>query len=440
MTMRRRANVSLLLLAILFVVALILKFQLQSPWWCDALLFIAEAGMIGALADWFAVTALFRHPLGIKSIPHTAIVPRNREKLIDGVVFLVEEQLLNKEMIAAQLQKVNISSLLVSLVDGKWNSKQAEQWLSVLLSIGARSVKSEQLADTANQYIQKKLRSTAAAPYLSKALAYAMEKKYDHMVMDKLIEAAQERVRQPDVKPAIVALLEQEKDKMMEKSGGGWLTKALFSIAQATNAVNFEDAADVIYRDLVLLLIQLKNPNHELRVLLSEQLQILVEKLADEKESPSVTIEQWKTQLLDELELTPTISQLIGHIKQQFSNQKDEDTQPFPQIQKWLLRFINTYWQWLKQDKQTLELVDQKIKHFISHLIAQEHVLIGKVVRSTLDEFTEDRLVQFIEDKVEIDLQRIRVNGALIGAAIGLVLYSILHGVYEPILIALGVM
>lgn len=440
MTMRRKANLSLLLLSVLFVISLWLKWTLNDPWWSNALLFIAEAGMVGALADWFAVTALFRHPLGFKWIPHTAIVPKNRDKLVDGMVYLVEEQLLNKEMIEKQLDKINITEMLISMVDKKWDQTQTEQLLSSLLSKSANMISSEKLARSCNDLLKQKLLETNGAHALGRGLVYALDKKYDVIIIEKVLDIASDIVAKREVRDAIKNILESEKDKMLGGGSGGWLKNALFSLAQSFNAVNFDDAADVIHRDLILLLIQMKNENHELRVLLSEQLMILAKLLQKTDGSVAETIEEWKKQLLEEIELTDTLHNIIAHIQATFIGEANGDKRAYPYLQKWIYKLIETYWAWFKQDEKSKLLLERKIKHFIGHLIAHEHVLIGKIVRSTLDSFSEARLVEFIEDKVEVDLQRIRVNGALIGAAIGALLYGVLYGLYTPLLQTLGLL
>lgn len=433
MTMRQRANYSLIALACLFILALILHWQLDQPWWAKALLFIAEAGMVGALADWFAVSALFRHPLGMRWLPHTAIVPRNRDKLVEGVVYLVEEQLLNKQMIEEQLAKLNFTELFIAWLDKKWNIKLAEQVITKLLSIVLRNVRTESAIPVLEQQLKELANRTVLAPYASKGLAYAIEKGYDHQLLDLLVDTAQKRVLQSDVKPAIKRLLESEKDKMLGKDGGSWLTRALFSFAQAADAVNFDDAVDVIYRDLLLLLAQLKDHDHELRIMLRDQLLQLVQLL--EREDIEAALEEWKQQLLQELTLAPFLQQVIaGLVEQLHPAAQASGAMEATTLQKWLARLLHQYWNWLKTDELSKALIEQKLKSFMLHLIEKEHMVIGRIVRSTLDTFSEERLVEFIESKVEVDLQRIRVNGAFIGAVIGALLYGLLHGVYEPLL------
>ncbi|HIW31947.1 MAG TPA: DUF445 domain-containing protein, partial [Candidatus Paenibacillus intestinavium] len=316
----------------------------------------------------------------------------------------------------------------------------SEQWIQRLLSKVVNSIQSEQLAVAVTAKINDQLERNSASAYIGRGLSYALEKQYDQYLIEKLLELAQERVRQPDVIPAIKALLEQEKDKALEKTGGGWLAKTLFSFAQAANAVNFDDAANVLYRDIVLLLVQLKNPQHELRMMLSEQLQNLAQQLQEADQDIATVIEQWKQQLLEEITISPLLQQLIEYVQSQLSGGNESNSVPYPQLQKWLIRLVRSYWEWFKSDLQSQQLVEGKLKHFLSHLIEHEHAVIGKIVRATLNTFSEERLVEFVEDKVDIDLQRIRVNGALIGAFVGALLYMLLHGVYEPILNYMGFM
>ncbi|MOA26096.1 hypothetical protein D3C78_1468650 [compost metagenome] len=93
-----------------------------------------------------------------------------------------------------------------------------------------------------------------------------------------------------------------------------------------------------------------------------------------------------------------------------------------------------TYWERFKANEETKEWLEQYAQAFVHKIIETEHAIIGAIVRKTLDSFTEQRLVQFIESKVDTDLQRIRINGAFIGAALGAAFYILLYGIYEPIL------
>jgi len=180
-----------------------------------------------------------------------------------------------------------------------------------------------------------------------------------------------------------------------------------------------------------LLLAQLKDHDHELRLLLRDQLGELAALL--EQEHIEAALERWKSQLLEELTIAPFLQQVMQSLLEQLKP-SDQVAGDVSQLQKWLARLLHQYWLWFKSDELSKALVEEKLKRFMHHLIEKEHVVIGQIVRSTLDTFSEERLVEFIESKVDVDLQRIRVNGALIGAVIGALLYGLLHGVYQPLL------
>src|SRR5688500_5885796 len=120
--MRRIATGLLVLMAVVFVAARLL--QPRYPWLSYVRAF-AEAAMVGALADWFAVTALFRHPLGIP-IPHTAIIPRNKDRIGENMGRFVEENFLAPPLVAERVAHVDFAGKLA-----KWLAEPAQgAWLA----------------------------------------------------------------------------------------------------------------------------------------------------------------------------------------------------------------------------------------------------------------------------------------------------------------------
>ena len=105
---QRRLALGVLLAAAALAVAM---FPLRATWWGGWILAIAEAGIVGGLADWFAVTALFRHPLGLP-IPHTALIPANWELMAARVGTMVGSRVLTKEYVAQEIARVDVASLI----------------------------------------------------------------------------------------------------------------------------------------------------------------------------------------------------------------------------------------------------------------------------------------------------------------------------------------
>lgn len=428
MTMRRKANLSVILLAILFVVMVWCNYRFAHTWWITFLLYTTEAGLIGALADWFAITVLFRHPFGLKSFPHTAIIPRNRDKLVDGIVVLVEKQLLSKDLLYSKLENINFVKLLLQLGD---QPAMRQQWGNKLWDWMLQLATAERLGSLAkwtNTTAQNKLKAMEPAPLLGKALHYALEQGTIDRIIRLIIPVLAKKLEEPEIRLEIYQMLEREKQKISEQGSGlkRWFKQQLIRFAEETDAVNLQVAATVLHRDAVQFVHRLQDDEHEVRQLLDRMLQQLSVELQSSTDLEQ-TIRQWMEQLLEKLSFEPIVLAMLTDIKEAMGANNIA-------MRRWLQHWITIGWRHFRSNQSLQQQLQQYIKQLLVTIIESEHAQIGQIVRSTLDEFTEDKLVHFIESKVEVDLQRIRLNGALIGSAAGALIYIFLHTVYAPLL------
>ncbi|WP_168121697.1 DUF445 domain-containing protein [Paenibacillus sp. HB172176] len=441
MTMRKKANLSLLLLAALFICAAAVIYYYPGHWWTRLLLFAAEAGLVGALADLFAVTVLFRHPLGIK-LPHTAIIPRNRDKLVDGVVQMVENQLLSKGFLKAKLSQLSMVDALIRWVESLSSpvSIMDRGW-AMLVSFLDKLDKSR-LSERFDQHLKKSLLEVEVSRYAGRGLKWMLAQGDFHKWLTLIIDYAAERVSGEETKQAIREMIEKEKSKFVNEGGAiaRWFKQKLLDFAESTDAINLDEAVETLHNDLLGFMVELRNPEHELRKLLFHKLHELGDNL-EQNEDIAASIESWKSKLLEELSFAPAIQALLETVMSIIGNQsdtkyvmKEEKKLRMEDVKQWLTGLLISYWEWFKADERTKDQLERYLQQFVTQVIETEHAVIGKIVRHTLDGFTEERLVSFIEGKVEIDLQRIRLNGAFIGAAVGGLMFLFLYGVYKPLL------
>ncbi|MFD0588208.1 DUF445 domain-containing protein [Paenibacillus sp. GCM10027627] len=442
MTMRKKANLSLILLAILFVAAAVCLYVYPGQWWSRLLLYTAEAGLVGALADWFAVTVLFRHPFGLKWFPHTAIIPRNRNKLVEGVAAMVEEQLLSKGLIKEKLMEFSIVDSVIEWLDGKQGERPAAERSWQLLLALLRKINPDGVSQKLDRHAREALLGVNLSPYAGKALRWVLENSDFQKWLGHLVDYAAERASSEETKLAIRAMLTKEKDKFVNEGGSitRWFKKKLVDFAEAADAINFDDAAATLNRDLQSFMVELRNPDHEIRQLIEKRIYELAD-ILETSEDIAAAIEAWKRQLLEQVSFQPSIRALIESIRDMLISHKemkyvvvDEAPLKSDDIKEWIVNMLDRFWNHFKSDEAAKGQLDGYLKGFIGGIIEQEHAIIGKIARKTLEGFTEERLVQFIESKVEPDLQRIRLNGAVIGAAVGALLFLFLQGVYAPIL------
>ncbi|MBD2872281.1 DUF445 domain-containing protein [Paenibacillus arenilitoris] len=441
MEMRKKANRSLLLLALLFIGAACCLYAYPDAWWARMLLYASEAGLVGALADLFAVTVLFRHPFGWKWIPHTAIIPRNRDKLIDGVAHMVEKQLLSEDMLKEKVGQISLVEIAIAWIDRRPAGAVADQVWTLLSGLLAK-LDLNGIAVRLDEQARKGIRRINLSPYAGKALRWVMDNGDFQSWIGQLVEYAAARASGEETLAAIRGLLAKEKEKFVNQGGifSKWLKKMAVEIAESTNALNLDDAANALYNDLHKLLDDLRSPQHELRQLLERMTYELADQL-EHREDVAAAVSAWRDEVIGQISLLPSIEAILGRFRQLLSQRPDmpqaaeetADDRP-PDLKALINRFIAGYWEWFKTNEETKRWLERYAQAFVRHIIETEHAVIGHIVRTTLDRFTEQRLVQFIESKVETDLQRIRLNGAYIGAALGAAFYVLLYGIYEPLL------
>ncbi|WP_028611715.1 DUF445 domain-containing protein [Paenibacillus harenae] len=441
MAMRKKANLSLLLLALLFVCAACSVYVFPDQWWARMLLYTTEAGLVGALADLFAVTVLFRHPFGWKWIPHTAIIPRNRDKLIEGVAQMVEQQLLSQDLLKEKVKQISLVEAAIAWIDRRPAAAVAEQGWTLLSNLLAK-LDLKGLSVLLDEQARRGISNINLSPYAGKALKWVMDNGDFQSWMSQLVEYASSRVSGEETKAVIREMLAREKEKYVNQGGvfSKWLKKMAVEIAESANALNLDDAANALYDDLQKLLQDLRNPQHELRVLVEKMMYQLAEHLQT-REDVVEAVNAWRDEVIGQISLLPSIEAILGNFRRLLTEDTgmqlaaaDRHSVNQSDLKQLINRFIASYWEWFKSDEETKGWLEQYAQTFVRKIIETEHAMIGVIVRTTLDRFTEQRLVHFIESKVETDLQRIRLNGAYIGAALGAAFYIVLYGIYEPLL------
>src|ERR1700675_2245897 len=136
---------------------LALAYHLGPVTWLTLAAAAFEAALVGGLADWFAVTALFRHPLGLP-IPHTAIIPARRQKIVEGIVSMIEDEWLSPEVIGARLDRFAPSTLVVDWLRDRTHVQRLGEPLRDLLRALARMLTEPEVAEFVDRTIQDQLR------------------------------------------------------------------------------------------------------------------------------------------------------------------------------------------------------------------------------------------------------------------------------------------
>lgn len=421
---RKIANTTLAAVAVLFGVVLLIRYKYYyDNLMLKALYTILEAALIGGVADWFAVTALFEKPLGFPW--HTAIIPRNRGKIIEALTNTVQNELLSKESIKERLTGIHMVRLFVAWVEER-NGKRA---LAEMTSGYVRRLVVSLDARTAAQTLEKLLKSKWQEVYLSallgKFVRLFLQKQGDEKLIDFLLSEIIMIVETPKTRAMIQGFLEKYSNEVAD----AWWKRLIKSVLEAVDAVNIAEAAAVLQTNISKELHSIEEPSHPLRQLIRTRLQELAESMENDPEL-AATIKEWQIGLADRIRLEDVLTELIELVLAW--EQRSIDQTNRSQVADWILSQVSKYWEVFKQDIELQDWLEKYVKEALNEIIESEHYLVGTITSNALSILTDKKLAEFIDDKAGEDLQWIRINGSVVGGFVGLILFLFLHFFYDP--------
>lgn len=423
-----KADKTLLLVLVVFLFCLCLHLSRPGNLLAECLLFCAEAALVGGLADWFAVTALFEKPLGFPC--HTAILPRRREAFIKASVTLVQKEFFSRRKIFRHLERLHLMPMLL-----KWlESPETEKRLTGRLLAYAREILvkeggGEQAAVLAGR-IKKTLEGVEPENFFGELGRWLSRSGRDHEILGRLAAYGYLQAEKPETRKAIEKYL-QEYEK--ERIQGDFWSLLAAGVLEATNLVDLEEAAALMQKQLLSLLGELSRPESKLQ---EELLALFYDKSQVLNLDPAFhqLLHDLKDSLLKDLPLEEavqrTFEQLKNHLEADRARQVDPLAEHLPALQSSLAELIGEEYQrilvLLKED----EALRRSVGHFLYDLIARSalhaQTLVGVVVTSVLSNLTDKQLNHLVYDKVEPDLLWIRMNGSIVGAGIGFLMFVLI--------------
>jgi len=406
---RRLATVSLIFMAVGFVVSLPFKenawiFWLQSGF---------EAGLVGGIADWFAITALFRHPLGLK-IPHTNLLPKNRERVIESIVHMLETDLLNKESIVAKLQHMTLADRVIKILRSILVLPAFRATVTELLIGLIRKLPKEAILEFANTRVTETIKAYPSQRLAVRAMELNEERRLDEWLMDQLLGYGQRLLEDPVIRDQIgrlayTAMIDQEKNTFLRVT------------ARTVQKVYSEEKLSLVIQGVLLTVIQdMRHVHHPNRLAILDHLRRNLAQLSIDEERLA-KIDAWKASEVDRFDFVPVIERAYDAGLIELERYLTSGAFWTERAMPMLSRALDDW----EQHPTFKDSSDQWMKEQLVRFVEQNHQKIGGLVRENLNRFDTETLIHMIEDKVGSDLQWIRVNGALCGFIIGLILGAI---------------
>ncbi|RFU67592.1 DUF445 domain-containing protein [Peribacillus saganii] len=369
-----------------------------------------EAGLVGGLADWFAVTALFRHPLGIP-IPHTALLPKNRSRVTKALVSTLENDWLSKESIQEKISKIKITEKLVPVLEKQLHSPALKEGMKSLFRELILLVNTEKLVPFIEKELKANLSLIKIRPIGEMIVKQALERKYEEKAFDFALEKVDEWVNKDTQKYelgriAIKALDNIELDGILQ-----------FAMKSFRSMINEDKLGSILQRLLSNAINGLREPDSVNREELLNQLRNQLSALPGNNDVID-ELENLKETLIEQWNPVEKITETLQKYQQKLLIMVQEDKF----LDEYILPGITRLSKKLKEDESTLNKIEDFIQKQIASLISENHSKIGNLVKENLDKLDTDSLIEMMENNIGKDLQWIRVNGAVCGFLIGIIL------------------
>jgi uncharacterized membrane-anchored protein YjiN (DUF445 family) len=362
----------------------------------------AEAAMVGGLADWFAVPALFRHPLGLP-IPHTAIIPRNKDRIGETLARFLQENFLIPSVVARRMQRIDVAG-----ATGRFLQTPASEGTRIragasrLIADIFESLDDERLGGIVKGAISSRLRKTEISPLLGHALASAINE--DRHV--PMLEAAiRWMARALDANEPLIR-------EMVHKKAN-WILKLAGLDAKL---------ADAIIDGLRKLTVEMStDPGHPVRVKIEEALAQLANDLQTKPETRE-RVEAMKEQLLDNKSVSLWLDALWQKGREAIIRAARN---PDRVLAGKLGEVLKSMGSTLESDKRIRAAINQFARRAAVGMAASYGGQIVKLVSETIRGWDAQTVTNRLEAAVGRDLQYIRINGTLVGGLVGLVLHAV---------------
>lgn len=400
---RRRATGLLIVFAIVYVLATRYGALHGSLAWVAA---FSEAAMVGALADWYAVVALFRHPLGLRRMPHTAIIPRNKDRIADNLGEFVQGEFFSRERIVAVIDTIDPARRAAAWLRHPTNAARVAAWLRN----GARNAGGLLNEDEVRAYLQRTVSrhvmATDLAALAGRVLASLTRSGRHQEVLDLLLRYSAGQLRRPELQQTLNTLFAEKLPLYFPKLKH-WAGAKGGEFTARTLAELLEDVE--------------QTPDHALRGHFDTWLQEFIDKLQHDPDY------RWRLEALTQkMAEHPALHRYVDEVWAEWREAATRDLHAQDsRFEAFLCRQVLRFGDVLEGDPAMRQWINDRARRYVPQLVERHRGRLGQFIADKMKEWNESELVEKLELNIGADLQYIRINGAVVGGLVGLVIHAV---------------
>ncbi len=376
-----------------------------------------EAATIGALADWFAVSALF-YEIPIPFVRrHTNIIVKNREKLTDGIVDMVTNKWLSPEIIREKLKGVAITDTILELLNHPENFNKLMDLIRLLLSRLILQLDHPKMGVYVQNFLKGQLQDVNLAIPLGSWLEEEVRRGNHRALVGLLAQEASKSLKDPATRNILLTKLKVALEAYQKKD---WFKKSAVWLGKKTGGIDLEMLADRLLEIALILAEEFgKDPHHPLRQKLDEYLLEFAVLLRQNDEEAAGYVKKLRDNLIRNEGARTLITEFLKRVKGLAEESLENLETP---LMHWVGRSIRELTVSVSKDPETKEDIDSWVKSSLAEVLDKFHPEIGAMVRTSLARLDDKSMMVQIKEKVGDDLQYIRLNGAVVGGLVGLII------------------
>lgn len=403
--LRRMKRLALALLLLVTIVFLVARWQEERHGWIGYLRAFAEAAMVGALADWFAVTALFRHPLGLP-IPHTAIIPNRKDQIGQSLGEFVQENFLTREVLHERLDQAHVGQRLGTWLAEDANAAKAGTAVADALRGSLEVIDDRDVGTALEGIIERKVRSTSIAPLMGRAIDLAMEGGHHHRLLDVTLSG-------------LGGFLDDNRSTFRQRLA----TESPWWVPEGIDDRIFDKIYTAVHRFLADIG---RNPEHEVRQAIDRRMLDFAERL---KSDPGLItkLEDVKAELLEHRDVQAWLQSLWGEVKRTTLIATDD---PNSELRQRIDGSLQRLGERLKAEPELQAKVDDWVRRAAGYVVDHYRGEVAEIISSTVAKWDGKATAERLELQVGRDLQFIRINGTIVGGLAGLLIYTITQAMF----------
>jgi len=378
---------------LLFIIAIYFKIPMLQAF--------SEAAMVGGIADWFAVVALFRHPLGIP-IWHTAIIPTKKNEIGENLGNFVSEEFLNREKLEIKIEEFNFATKASEWLSQEENANKIANLVAVNIIPGViKTIKDEDIKRFIQVQFKEKLEGINFGDWVALALEPLQKGNMKDELLTNLLEVMSTE-------------LANNKDLIRKK------------VKESTPFLSFgladKSISEGIFNGLAEFLDEAKNPESAVRVKIDEYVYNFLDEVKNSEEM-RVKINNLILGFAGKKEVQDYVNGIWDEIKLSISTDLGKGDES--SIKKNIAGLIQGFGTGIKEDGVMIDKINNFIKIDLLSVLLNNKKVIGDLISSTVKSWDGKEVSEKLELEIGKDLQYIRINGTLVGGMIGLVIYGV---------------